>query len=302
MKEKRVINICACIFFVLALFLGASGPAVAEVKMEPVTGAGFEADLYLPPGASDRPGVIVLGGSEGGKPADWAKRIAAAGYPALCVAYFKTKTTPATLELIPLEYFKTAIDWFLASGKARPGGVIVFGGSKGAELALLLAARVPEIKGVIAIAPSAVVWQGLPAGWWPIPPALSSWSEHNAPVPFVPYDYSVMANAERLVDFYRGALGNKAAVEAAAIPVENINGPILLLAGAEDTLWPSAEMAGMIAERLKRSGFAHRFERIVFPDAGHSLNEAYLLGGTVAGNKNARLKAWETILDFLKTL
>ena len=40
------------------------------------------------------------------------------------------------------------------------------------------------------------------------------------------------------------------AVERAAIPVERTNGPILLVSGQDDQMWPSAQMGQLVIERL----------------------------------------------------
>jgi uncharacterized protein len=282
----------------LAPLLAGADPAVTPV-MTAVTGQEFVGDFYTSPGAEKKPGIMVLGGSEGGKPSEQAARYAALGYPVLAVGYFKVEGRPATLEEIDLEYFDKPIAWLMAGERARKGGIVVAGGSKGAELALLLASRKTEISGVIAISPSSVVWQGLPKVYWPTPPVRSSWRAGGKPVAFVPYDSGYIPDPSRLVDYYRRSLANQDAARAAAIPVEKINGPVLLLLGADDTLWPSAEMGEAIGARLKANGFRFSFEKQVYPQAGHTLSEKYLLGGTVEGNRQARLDSMKRITEFL---
>jgi dienelactone hydrolase len=293
----------------LALALGtrpaplqAEPPAPAKTSVLPVTGQGFVADFISSPGAEKKMGILVLGGSEGGKPTTLAAPFAEAGYPALAVGYFRVEGRPATLEEIDLEYFDKPIAWLLAGGRAAPGGIIVVGASKGAELALLLASRKPEIKGVIAISPSSVVWQGIPASFWPTPPVRSSWRAGGKPLAFVPYAAGFIPDPANLVELYRRSLENREAARAAAIPVEKINGPILLLAGADDTLWPAAEMGEAICARLKANGFRFSFQQVVYPQAGHTLNEKYMFGGTADGNRRARLDIPVRIAAFLSAL
>src|SRR5262249_392857 len=144
----------------------------AEAVKTVIKGEEFDADLYTTESSTKKLGVLVLGGSEGGKASYLAKPIAGAGYPTVALAYFKSKGTPEPLDEVPLEYFAKALDW-MKSNEKMTDGVVVVGGSKGAELALLLAAKHPEIRGVIALAPSSVVWQGLPKVFWP---PRSSWT------------------------------------------------------------------------------------------------------------------------------
>src|SRR5689334_16954723 len=136
-------------------FLVLAAVAVAWSKLqsaEPIKHSvddqGLDADVYTTVDSKKKVGVVALGGSEGGKQPHLAKPFADAGYSTMALAYFKTKTTPEDLCEIPLEYFTKAINWMQANEKV-PGGIVVAGGSKGAELALLLGAKHPEIKGVI---------------------------------------------------------------------------------------------------------------------------------------------------------
>jgi dienelactone hydrolase len=257
----------------------SAGIAGAQPAAIAVRGQDFVADYCSSPDSTVKIGILVLGGSEGGIP---------------------TAGTPETLEEIPLEYFDKAITWMLGSGKMGHGGIVAVGASKGAELALLLAGRRPEIIGVIAISPSSVVWQGLPKSFWPMPQARSSWSVAGKGLPFVPYDYSMGVNPSSLVDLYRQSLKKVAA--DAVIPVEKINGPVLLLSGADDLLWPSAEMGNAIIARLKANDFAYRFEHVTYPEAVHTLNENYMIGGTTEGNRKARIDSQAKVLDFLKRI
>jgi pimeloyl-ACP methyl ester carboxylesterase len=166
-------------------------------------------------------------------------------------------------------------------------------------LGLLLASRKPQISGVVGTAPSSVVWQGIPKTFWP---PRSSWSLGGQPVPFVPYDSSKGFSLNDIFGLYKQSLSQKEPVQKASIEVEKINGPILLLSGVQDTLWPSAEMGDMICQRLKEKEFKYRYEHVKYPDAGHTLNEYYMLGGNYDGNKQARLESTKKIAEFLKVI
>jgi dienelactone hydrolase len=290
----HIFTVLPLIAFLLASSL--SSTAAAAPTSRPVDGQGFVADFWSTPDSARKIGVLVLGGSEGGTPDRLAKSIAREGYPVLSLAYFKTTGTPDYLDMIPLEYFDKPIEWL--SQQSAPNGIVVVGGSKGAELALLLASMHPQITGVIAISPSSVVWQGLPKVFWP---PRSSWSLAGKPVPFVPYDVSKGFDPNNLLALYEQSLEQTETVKSAAIPVEQIHGPVLLFSGADDKLWPSARMADAICQRLKSHAFKYRYEHIDYPDAGHTLSEYFMLGGTADGNHKARLDSGLRIRKFLNT-
>jgi hypothetical protein len=229
--------------------------------------------------------------------------LATNGWPVLAVAYFKEKGLPQSLLMIPLEYFDAPLTWMQHNTNNRSGGVVVMGVSKGAELALLLASKRPQIRAVIAVAPSSVVWTGMRESGWPAD-FHSSWSFHGKPVPYLPLDYSRAFDAnDRLaaLKLFKTALEQKAAVKNASIRVEKIAGPILLLSGKADELWPSAQMADAICERLRIKHCRFTWENAEYPDAGHWFDETSKLGGTPESNRKAGADARLKILSFLHT-
>jgi len=88
-------------------------------------------------------------------------------------------------------------------------------------------------------------------------------------------------------------------VAQATIAVEKIHGPVLLLSGSEDNLWPSVRMGDAIVARLNDMGFNYPCEHAKYEAAGHTLNEYFMRGGTVEGNRTARIEATKKMLEFL---
>ena len=264
-----------------------------------VKGVKFDAVFYIPQGKSKNLAILVLGGSEGGIPRRRAQMLVKEGFPTLALGYFKTKQTPEYLDMIPLEYFDEPIKWFEAKPEVRGKKIVVIGGSKGGELALLLASRKPQLRGVVAFVPSSVVFQGIPKVFWP---PKSSWTYKGKPLPFVPYDYSKGFDPKNLLGLYQQSLKQQEAVKKAEIQVEKINGPVLLLSGTEDKMWPSVEMCEMICHRLRKKGFKHKYEHVKYDKAGHTLNEYFMMGGTKEGNKKARIDSTRRMLEFLNEL
>ena len=76
--------------------------------------------LFLPNTQERHPGVLVVGGSEGGMPAHKAAWLASRGYVALALAYFRYDGLPGQLEGIPLEYFGQALAWMISGRKSSP--------------------------------------------------------------------------------------------------------------------------------------------------------------------------------------
>ena len=261
-----------------------------------VSGVNFDGEFYPPQGLPKGLGVLVLGGSDGGVPSRRAGYLAENGFPALALAYFKTKRTPGYLDMIPLEYFDQPIEWLKKNKNVQGGNIVVIGESKGAELALLLASRKPEISGVVVFVPSAVLFQGIPKDYWP---PRSSWSHRGEPIPFVPYDVKGLADPNDVLSIYRNSLKQQDAVSRSLIPVDKIKGPVLLFSARDDRMWPSFEMSERIMRTLKEQAFSYAYKHIPYEDAGHTLTEYFMMGGTEEGNRKARIDSAQKMLSFL---
>ncbi|HEY3240366.1 MAG TPA: acyl-CoA thioester hydrolase/BAAT C-terminal domain-containing protein [Acidimicrobiia bacterium] len=280
---------------------------------------GLQGVLLRPEDGGPYPGVLVLGGSRGGVREELAASLAGHGLACLALAYFGAGRLPPAIVEIPLECVERAAHW-LADHPAVTGlPVGVVGGSKGAELGLLAASRFPELIGpVVAIAPASVAFFGLDRqGDDPSAMARSSWSHRGRPVPFVPYPTGaqpVSSDAGLAVaPIYEAALANLEAVSAANIPVEQARGPILLVSGEDDRMWPAARMAEMIVARMAGHGRSADVTHLCYPGAGHRLLGAaaqqpavggermpFDYGGTDEADAGARDDAWEQAAAFLR--
>jgi uncharacterized protein len=236
-----------------------------------------------------------------------AKALQSEGFSILHLSYYRGSGQNARLELIPVEYFATALAWLrkqLEVDKARVG---LLGGSKGAEAALVVAVRHPDLKAVVAAMPSSVVWPGIV---WERngEPIGSSWSESGKPLPHLPHAPFDARKGGTQADNYSASLKGLAEHPEAAIPVERIAGRLLLVCGEADQLWPSCPMARQIEQRLREH---RRPEAILlaYKDAGHNgfglaapIDDPRLtsLGGTAHGVAEARSDSWGKTLAFLK--
>lgn len=288
-------------------------PAPEGATREDVRADGLNGILYRPNGAGNAPVIIMLGGSEGGLRA--SSRVGVGfvdhGYAVLALAYFMDEGLPQTLENIPLEYFDRALDWV----KKQPGidakKIGVFGGSRGSEAALLLASRRSEIKAAAAFAPSGYVWQGLnfqnPMNMGP------AWTVDGKALPFLKPDGRAYVPNGPMKPMFDHALADADKHDDAAIPVEKINGPILLISGKADALWPSFDMSERIVKRLHDKDFNHAVTHLSYETAGHmvfmgdpSAESAKtktapanpMLGGTGEANLAAWTDDWPKALAF----
>lgn len=243
-----------------------------------IRAAGLNADLFWSDATTPRKAVLLLGGSEGGK--GWScdkqqvEQLVSEGYFVVSLAYFAAEGLPSHQRRLPLEYFAGVFDWLAAQKGVVPDDYAVIGASRGAELALLLASRYPQVTAVVAIAPSSVVFPGPPTN--PIDALCgqhSAWACGPQEVPFVPMPYSLttlkglLRPGER-TQMFEKALLNTHAVEAAAIPVEKAKAPILLLSFTRDQIWPSTLMARQIMDRLDSANFPFHHQHIAY-DARH---------------------------------
>jgi dienelactone hydrolase len=254
--------------------------------------------FFIPPGNGPHPGILVLGGSEGGMPARRAAWFASHGYAALALAYFRFEDLPRELAGIPLEYFGQAFVWMASRPEIDPRRLAVTGGSRGGELALQLGSMYNDIKAVVAFVPANVRY-----------PACCGFTS-------VPYAWTWQG---RGLSFYPvGRLGRAQGGFGWEIAVEHTHGPILLVSGSEDGIWNSSSMTESVVTRLKREHFTYDVIRLNYPHAGHSAGRPEIvpswqgwtrnptsgrdteMGGTPAGNAESSLDAAPKILEFLQ--
>jgi dienelactone hydrolase len=258
--------------------------------------------------APGSPGVVLVGGSEGGfdSLSPDAARLAGRGVVTIVVGLFGAPGLPEHLDRVPLQPIAAGWHWLLGQG-ADPARTAVFGLSRGAEAVLTAASRIPDWRpaAIIAAAPSSVVWgaevEGAATGH-------SSWTCAGGEVECMAMDdvavskdllhqaaRSIVTHEPRILHVrsaYEAAL--TAVPAAAVIPVERIGAPIWLVAAGDDGVWPSEVMAGAIADR--RPDGTHV---TIVPGAGHLISlplepcssrlvGGLDLGGTAAGNRAAQ--------------
>jgi dienelactone hydrolase len=309
--------------------LKVGGETVEETeKIGGAPAEGHIARLFIPPGRGPHPAVTVLAGSGGGFDLDKAAILSSHGFATLALAYFGLPPLPSWLHRVPLDYVEAALAWLAGQPEIDSGRIAVLGISRGAELALLAAATLPQIRVVVAYAPSSTVWAagGRDKDTGELIP---TWTWRDAPVTFAPLPLRgfMLRSAVPVVllrrpvvfrNLFRKARQNHEEVARAAIHVENIRGPVLLVSGGDDRVWPAAEMSEEIVSRLRQRGFTHAVEHLHYPRAGHNLryphlpttsrhsrnqhlrNAKFSYGGAAVADAEAQLDSWRRAIAFLQ--
>jgi len=210
------------------------------------------------------------------------------------------------LEMIPLEYFEEPKQWLMDRPETNSEGVIVIAWSKGAELSLVLAERDLDYKGIVAIAPSAVVWSGQPEDFSKMSSASSSWSLKGEPLPFVPYisrkGHKKTGLKALIKNWHASSLISYLAQHEeggpAFIKSDIIKSPMLLLSGGLDKAWPSTLMAKSLCNRANENKAQATCEHLDYEQQGHLLgfDDSNNLGKPYTGDTG---QAFDAIRQFL---
>lgn len=308
------------------------------VTISDVDGADLCGKLFVPENKGPHPAILLCSGSEGGIASQlpMASLLASHGYLVFVMAYFNYGALSKTLYEVPLTRFLSGVKYLRGLTEVDSAYIAAMAPSKGAEGLLAAASLMPDMKlrALIAISPSSVVWQGISKGK---PKPKSSWSYQGNPLAYVRMSglkimpQFILSESLRQLGlsklfsrFVRTTLSpaysavKKASkkVEAATIPVENIDAPLLFIAGGKDKIWHSDFMCQTMLNRRKTSRHADKDEVYIYPNAGHQFRIPNLpttvpwlapkaakmilnFGGKPAANAEAQLDAWEKMLEFL---
>jgi dienelactone hydrolase len=282
--------------------------------------------LSVWPASGRAPGVLLVPGTTGIAPlAPRAALLASHGYSTAVVGYMQEPGLPQSLKQIPVEVLAEAAAAFSALDEVDGDRIVVWAQSVATELVLtaLSGPNPPPVRGIVAIAPSDVVWQAMSSGG--PPPKASSLTRAGVDLPWVPMRGErligqalrhallrrLLGGASRSTAMRLGAVysdRNRARAAEAAIPVERIDAPMLLIAGDADAMWPSVSMAAALAARR---GHRPTDRLLVLPGTGHFVappatpttvdrNADLVSGGRPQATAHGQRAAWEAALAFLR--
>ena len=212
--------------------------------------------------------VVAFGGSEGGNTfaneqnRDIRQDFLNRGFHFVSIGYFGTKGLPKRLDRISLSAVNDTIHNISHDLGIGYSDILLVGGSRGGELVLNLAGPF-SFMGVIAMVPSNIT----------IPnhnnkKTTSSWTFNDIEVPYFDID-KILIRYKGWSKAIEESLTTQHQNNPALIPIENINGFVLLTSGKLDELWPSYKMCNIMIDRLNKKNFKFPFEHIAFND-GHS--------------------------------
>ena len=255
MKNRKLL-------LVTALFI----VTIACYAQETLDTPNVEAILYTGAG-NNQPLVVGLGGSEGGNAwtSDrWAKtrqEFIDKGYAFLAVGYFNCKGTPPLLDRIAIDEIHAAIKKAAGNEKVNGGKIAIVGGSRGADLALLLASYYDDISCVVGMSASHAVFPGHTQEF-----ATSCWTFAGKELPFVPVnEESVPFLMKRnLRGAFEAMLKDSISEQKALIPVERMKGPVLLMSATDDEIIPAVAMGEIMMKTFKRNRFGYASEHVIY--------------------------------------
>lgn len=298
------------------------GLARTEVRERGLVGT-----LYRPDNRENLPGVVLLGGAEGGMHEDDAALLAAHGYAALALAYYGMPSLPPTLQNVRVEYFASALAYLRERPDVQSDRLAVIGGSKGGEAALLIGSLLPGLRAVISIVGSGVVTQGISQDVLTgsfldiLGTPVANWTYRGRELAYLPNVMTprirdaVAAGDPVSLRWAMPDLGHVDGSPDAVIPVERIDGAVLLISSEDDEGY-GVSLHEVAAKRLSAAGHPHPWRHIVHPGAGHGISAppyapttqntavgpgvTFLNGGTPAADAAARAGTWHELLHFLE--
>ena len=94
------------------------------------------------------------------------------------------------------------------------------------------------------------------------------------------------------------------------IPIEKINGSVLLISGEKDSQLDSVKFGELAVDRLKENNFSFPYRHMINPGAGHLISFPYAQrateieegGGSPQANAQAAAATWPVLLEYLASL
>lgn len=304
-----------------------------DLRTERITGDGWVLQIYRPPNDQPcLPGIVVLPGTMVGRSiAATTALLASHGYVTATLYYTQQPGLPDAFSRIATEDIAGGIEAFRQLPYVDGEAVAVHAGSVGVQTALAtLITTGTAVRAVVAVAPSHVVFQALRDDG--PPQKMSALTHGGEDLPYVPVKSErllpqVLRNELRrrisrtptstalaTSSAYEAGLRDASAVAEATLRVEDIDCPMLVIAGTADRCYPAAPMAAAIIDRREaaRNPFAAQDELRIYDDVGHFIrppaipttvdrSSGLISGGSPAATAAAQRDAWTHILRFLRT-
>jgi dienelactone hydrolase len=114
-----------------------------------------------------------------------------------------------------------------------------------------------------------------------------------------------------MLPLFEAALAKGDDVQRAGIAIERATGPLLLVSGGDDHVWPTGRMCELLVQRMSGHGRARDVTHLHYRKAGHMLFPytrpsdtaipalAVDLGGTPEADAAAHRAAWPRVVEHL---
>ncbi|RXG58627.1 Bile acid-CoA:amino acid N-acyltransferase, partial [Armadillidium vulgare] len=277
------------------------GPGVEKI---PIRGRRIRATLFIPAGEGPFPGVVDMFGTAGGLLEYRSAQLASRGVASLALAYFGYDDLPKNLEELDLEYFKEGVHVLLSHKKVKKPHIGVIGVSKGADVALIMATFIPEVKCAIGI-------NGC------ISNLISPFRVTNdyiiPPLPFM-YENIKLVNKTDLV--INDGYADPEDYPETIVPIYKSDSKFLFIIGEDDMSVHSRRYAEISAKLLREANKEKNYKICSYKGAGHLLEPPYsplcfssyhkvydivlLYGGEIKKHTEAQEKSWVEILNVIK--
>ena len=243
----------------------------ASVAATDIAENGVLGQFYRPAGAGPFPAVIALVGSQGGLLHQSPKVLAAHGYAVLSLAYFNY-TSPVDNTSLPDSPYMIPVEYF---GKA----IEWLQSQPGVD---------PKRIGLIGFSLGGTV-------------ALQVGTVYPEVKTVIVFGSSTVIGRQ---------LSYKGQALPRDIPIEKINGSILLISGDKDSQVDSVKSGELAVGRLKENNFSFPYRHMINPGAGHLISFPYAQraieieqgGGSPQANAQAAAVIWPVVLEYLATM
>ncbi len=269
-------------------------------------------NFYPADRANGGPGVLLVGGSEGGLGSDMtrlARALQDDGFSVLHLSYWRAPGQPDRIEGIRLEAFQRGLAWLRARPEVDPSRTAIMAWSRGTEAAQLLAIRDRSVKALVLGMPGNAV---APAFGWDEP-----WDQSGSPWSWRGEDLEtldlsgVQTIGGNMDEAAREIMAREKEQPGAVIPIAEVRAPVLMICGEADRVWPSCAMGRAITDAAAQAG-KDDVRLLAYPDAGHyafgapvdeddpGFEKLDQLGGSPEGTAEALRESYREIVAFLR--
>ncbi|MEX2784090.1 acyl-CoA thioester hydrolase/BAAT C-terminal domain-containing protein [Streptococcus sp. H49] len=266
--------------------------------------------FHLRPSKKTKKGVVVtFGGSEGSPGYYEGVSFALQGYEVLSLFSYGMPNQQPSLSKIPIDFFDEVLA-YIEKNVADPAPLTLYGASKGAELCLNLVNYYSEIDHIILMAPSAYNFNGLDyenisSSWTYKGKELPYISTMHAGFPeYIAFLFGMVSGAPTSYEpLYRTAIANTDKAADYEILQEAADADILIFAGGDDRMWPSASMAKVIKKTQGERAELHIYDKAghIFAEGGYLASPYGLIatGGSKKENEAAGQAYREVLMERL---